>query len=225
MAITSSGAISLNDLHVEAGGTSGTACGFDDADIRDILEKSAGASHALGDYYSKKAPFTITLTSGGTTQFLPSNEYNVDRNKRFRGFALGQYNSNWPSSSAYGSISSHTDSDYLNNNQLITQACASGEIAATVTTTITGFATVVVRVRNISGSANNINSDASFKSININGTILNRSDSTYGDGGVGGIPSDWQWTVSNQSIPANDTSAMAMYPASGSTCTVKFRGQ
>lgn len=224
MAITASGAISLNDLHVEAGGTSGSTCSFNDTDIRDILEKSSGASHSLGDYYSKKAPFTITLTSGGTTQFIDGGDYGVDNNRRYRGYALGQYNSNWPGSSSYGSLSSNTDSDYLNNNQLITQACM-GSVAAVTTTTVTGNVDVVVRVRNTSGSANNINSDASFKSININGTLLNRSAATYSDGGVGGIPSDWQWTVSNQTIPPDNTSAMAMYPASGSTCTVKFRGQ
>ena len=31
---TPSGTISLNDMHVEAGGTSGTTCSFDDRDIR-----------------------------------------------------------------------------------------------------------------------------------------------------------------------------------------------
>lgn len=224
MALPSSGAISLNEIHIEAGGSSGSQVSLNDSDVRDIKELSSGASSSFSNFYGAKAPFTITLTSGGTTQFISGGEYGVDKNRRFRGFALGQYNSNWPGSSAYGSLSSNTDSDYLNNNQLITQACM-GEVAAVTTTTVTGPVTVVVRVRNISGSANNINSDASFKSININGTILNRSDATYGEGGVGGIPSDWQWTVSNQSIPANDTSAMAMYPASGSTCTVKFRGQ
>lgn len=224
MALPSSGAISLNEIHIEVGGSSGSQVSLNDSDVRDLKELSSGASSSFSNFYGAKAPFTITLTSGGVSLFIDGGQYGTDSRQRYRGFALGQYNSNWPGSSAYGSLSSNTDSDYLNNNQLIAQA-ARGITTATETNTVNTNATVIVRVRNISGSANNINSNASFKSININGTLLNRSDATYSDGGVDGIPSDWQWTVSNQSIPPNNTAALAMYPASGSTCTVKFRGQ
>ena len=34
MALQNSGAISLNDIHVEMGGTSGTQCSLNDSDIR-----------------------------------------------------------------------------------------------------------------------------------------------------------------------------------------------
>ena len=42
MALQTSGPISLNDMHVEVGGTSGTLCSVNDADIRDqsIIRKS-----------------------------------------------------------------------------------------------------------------------------------------------------------------------------------------
>ena len=36
MALQTSGAISLNDIHVEAGGSSGTTCSMNDPDIRGL---------------------------------------------------------------------------------------------------------------------------------------------------------------------------------------------
>lgn len=43
MPLQTSGAISLNDIHVEAGGTSGTQASINDADIRALIGKSSGA--------------------------------------------------------------------------------------------------------------------------------------------------------------------------------------
>lgn len=222
MAITASGAISLNDLHVEAGGTSGTTCSFNDADIRDILEKSSGASHSLGDYYSKKAPFTGSGTVGATNVYSAGSEYVAASNVRYRGYNSNTYNSNYPSGTAYGSLSPVQDSDYLSNNEVI--ACASSGNNNT-NASVTGDITILLRVRNNSGSANNINSDSSFKKLIINANTFNRSDATYTDGGVGGIPSQWVWTASNQSIPNNQTSIMHPFPTPGQSYTAKFRGQ
>ena len=41
MVLQSSGAISLNDMHVEAGGASGTQCTINDADIRGLISKGS----------------------------------------------------------------------------------------------------------------------------------------------------------------------------------------
>ena len=43
MGLQTSGQISLNEIHVEAGGTSGTECSFNDTDIRDLISASSGA--------------------------------------------------------------------------------------------------------------------------------------------------------------------------------------
>lgn len=37
MALQTSGAISLNDIHIEAGGTTGTSASINDADIRAMI--------------------------------------------------------------------------------------------------------------------------------------------------------------------------------------------
>ena len=51
MAVTSSGMIGLNEIHVEAGGSSGSACTINDSDIRGLIGKSSGAYVAFSNYY------------------------------------------------------------------------------------------------------------------------------------------------------------------------------
>tara|TARA_B100001093_G_C26860261_1_gene1029798 strand:+ start:7709 stop:8542 length:834 start_codon:yes stop_codon:yes gene_type:complete len=51
MALQTSGAISINDLHVEVGGTSGTTASLNDSDIRALIGVSSGASNSLNSYY------------------------------------------------------------------------------------------------------------------------------------------------------------------------------
>jgi len=55
MALPSSGAISLNQIHVEAGGSSGAQATLNDTDIRSIIGKSSGASNAFNEYYGVSA--------------------------------------------------------------------------------------------------------------------------------------------------------------------------
>jgi hypothetical protein len=51
MALQGSGAISLNDIHLEAGGTTGTGASINDADIRALIGKGAGVSMAFNEWY------------------------------------------------------------------------------------------------------------------------------------------------------------------------------
>lgn len=64
MALQSSGAISLNDIHIEAGGTSGSAASINDSDIRGLIDKSSGAAMSFSEWYGATAE--VDLTSGGT---------------------------------------------------------------------------------------------------------------------------------------------------------------
>ena len=41
MALQSSCAISLNEMHIEAGGSTGSNCTINDSDIRDLISKSS----------------------------------------------------------------------------------------------------------------------------------------------------------------------------------------
>ena len=57
MAIAASGAIDMDEFHVEAGGTSGDACSLNDADIRGLIDKDAGAAMAMNEWYGASASF------------------------------------------------------------------------------------------------------------------------------------------------------------------------
>ena len=65
MGLQSSGAISLDDLHVEVGGTSGTTCSLNDPDIRALIDVGDGAGQSIQQYYGKSAETSLP-TSGST---------------------------------------------------------------------------------------------------------------------------------------------------------------
>lgn len=64
MALQTSGAISLNDIHVEAGGSSGSSATINDSDIRGLIGKSSGVQMSFSEWYG--AANEITLTSAAT---------------------------------------------------------------------------------------------------------------------------------------------------------------
>ena len=64
MALQSSGAISLDNIHVEAGGTTGTLASINDSDIRDLIGKTAGTSMAFNEWYGASAGTVVTVTQG-----------------------------------------------------------------------------------------------------------------------------------------------------------------
>ena len=65
MALQTSGPISLNDMHVEVGGTSGSLCSVNDADIRILISRNANTSQNFQEYYGKSAE--TELPTGGST--------------------------------------------------------------------------------------------------------------------------------------------------------------
>ena len=61
MALPSSGSISLNQMHVEAGGTSGTQCTINDADIRGLISKGSGVQMSFNEWYGASNVVTEEL--------------------------------------------------------------------------------------------------------------------------------------------------------------------
>ncbi len=55
MALTSSGQIDLNAIHVEAGGSSGSQAAMNDSDIRAMIGKGSSSQNAFNEYYSVSA--------------------------------------------------------------------------------------------------------------------------------------------------------------------------
>lgn len=76
MALQTSGAISLNDIHVEAGGSTNTTCSLNDSDIRGLtaasgftINSTLGTNIDFGDFYG--ASSITTPTSYGKTGITP----------------------------------------------------------------------------------------------------------------------------------------------------------
>lgn len=80
MPLQTSGAISLNDIHVEAGGTSGTTASMNDADIRGLIAKGSGATMSFNEWYGASA-FNFTNTLVRTIN--NSNNYGTTANDQF----------------------------------------------------------------------------------------------------------------------------------------------
>tara|TARA_R100001591_G_scaffold102296_1_gene109255 strand:- start:680 stop:1477 length:798 start_codon:yes stop_codon:yes gene_type:complete len=59
MALQSSGQITLNQIHIEAGGTSGTQAALNDSDIRALIGKSSGAQSAFSDFYGASSSASV----------------------------------------------------------------------------------------------------------------------------------------------------------------------
>ena len=57
MALQSSGQITLNEIHIEAGGASGTQCSLNDSDIRGLIGKSSGAQSAFSEFYGAASAY------------------------------------------------------------------------------------------------------------------------------------------------------------------------
>ena len=86
MPLQSSGAISLDDIHVEAGGSTGSQATINDADIRALISKSAGAQMAFNEWYGASA-YTQTSHTGLASYVAPSTDQygNVTQERRIVG--------------------------------------------------------------------------------------------------------------------------------------------
>ena len=64
MTLPTSGPITLNQMHTEVGGSSGTPCTLNDSDIRGLIGKSSGAAMFFNEWYGAAASFSVNFTPG-----------------------------------------------------------------------------------------------------------------------------------------------------------------
>ena len=76
MTLQSSGAISLNQIHVEAGGSSGSQASINDADIRALIGKSSGATMSFSEWYGASAAVTIAT---GNSFYQAGSQYTTEQ--------------------------------------------------------------------------------------------------------------------------------------------------
>lgn len=70
MPLQTSGPISLNEIHIEAGGTTGTTASINDADIRGLISKTSGALMSFSEWYGASAvTYWDTTMTVGVFQF------------------------------------------------------------------------------------------------------------------------------------------------------------
>lgn len=67
MVLPASGPLSLNDIHIEAGGTTGTLASINDADIRALIGKASGVAMSFSEWYGASALITLVAQSNNTT--------------------------------------------------------------------------------------------------------------------------------------------------------------
>ncbi|MDA8740881.1 hypothetical protein N9M73_07130 [Rhodobacteraceae bacterium] len=67
MALQTSGQISINDIHLEVGGSSASEVAINDSDIRGLIGKSSGGQMAFNEWYGASSSITATLRQGSTS--------------------------------------------------------------------------------------------------------------------------------------------------------------
>ena len=100
MALQTSGAISLNEIHIEAGGSSGTQASINDADIRQMINKSSGATASFSEYYgasSSLLSLNVTLTLSRQTLSNTSYDYKGNATTTPYGYQYNLVINNWNS--------------------------------------------------------------------------------------------------------------------------------
>lgn len=185
MALATSGALSLNEIHIEVGGTSGTTCSLNDSDIRNITEASGktinntlGTTIDFNNFYGATniPTWTISMTQGSHTVTGTGPNYGTN-SSIYRGFAA----TNFSYSFSFGSLDDDQDTYYFDNNPIkaINTNHTSGDTIGTA-----GFQGLYLRVQKANATIANTDAGA-FKTmaVTVSGsgstTTLNRSDATF----------------------------------------------
>ena len=225
MALPTSGALTLDAIHVEAGGSTGTTCSLNDTDIRGLtpgsgktINSTQGTTVDFDDFYGASnipADVSTTLTTGHSS-VTTTVDYVGSHRTSSRGFDAGPLSGQDGGNTSYGSLSTTTFTNYFGGNA-VTRVLATG----VTFTNNTGLAVISNPYTFLVGTAtaNVANSDSSFKQVVVGSSTFNRSDATYTT--ATGL-SRWEWSVSG--VPPDSTStAWPPFPASGSTVTVTFK--
>ena len=205
MALPTSGALTLDAIHVEAGGTTGTTCSLNDTDIRGLtpgsgktINSTQGTTVDFDDFYGASSGFSMTLTVGSSITSTTDNY--VTTTTVLRGFISG----------SIGSLSPTSNSGFLGGATINTL-----RNRGTVTAASSSTPTLLLSVS--TGSV--ANSNASFTTLDIGGSSLSRSNASYSTTSNG---SNWTWTGSPVATTTvtTITSDFAPFTANGTTQTV-----
>ena len=194
---TPGGTISLNQMHVEAGGTSGTTCSFDDQDIRQLgYYYSPGTSKSFSQMRSKTRGYHNLLgTAGGGSYTFPSSPVSPGAVSQARGVG---------SVILFGTLGSWAGSDTTYKSAFTATAGHDSYITVYIASSSTDGI-------NFSGGSITLQSGTAANSgwsyMQINSSYYYRTSATYSAFGNGG---QWSW-------PGNNHPNYAPFPNAGST--------
>lgn len=77
MPLPSSGTLSLNQIHIEVGGSSGSQCSLGDSDISSLIGYGTSQQKSISNYYGASAGPSLQYTTYGTTYVAPATGKNA----------------------------------------------------------------------------------------------------------------------------------------------------
>ena len=219
MPTPATGAITLNDIKVEAGGTgvTNTTCSLSDADIRQIANKAFQAQASFSEYYNRAQDWSYTMSVGHGTVVIPG-QY-ISSTILFRGYMTSTAIQNQQPSGGFGSQNDYSDSDYFGSSIIDSLHVQ----AAVPLASNPGFETTTLVLNVFSGGLTN--NDLAFKSVVINNNTYNRADASFVQSNTSRAFSRWTWSLTNQTIPVTNISTASFFPfgVPGGSITITFR--
>tara|TARA_B100000925_G_C22007284_1_gene474284 strand:- start:1243 stop:1905 length:663 start_codon:yes stop_codon:yes gene_type:complete len=219
MPLATSGALSLDQIHVEAGGTSGTTCSLNDSDIRGLtaasgrtINSTLGTAVDFGDFYgaSNVSNFTMGMVVGHSI-VTSTPQYGAASTTSNRG-----YDSNVIS--GYGSVSGGTATSSGLGTTATNGFLFGAEIhGCDVRGISNGTFTPRLQLRVIG----NVTSNGGFTTMTVDGNAFQRSAATF-SGGTGSA-GNWEWSGTGVGpYTGLSTGNFPPFPASGTSINVVF---
>jgi len=179
MALQSSGQISLNDIHLEVGGSTTTQVSLNDSDVRALIGKASGAQNSFDEYYGASSNVELSIPDSGT---------NINGQSQLQEITVSDYISSggqltipsslwiWSDSTSTAALTIDIPCTIVNNGKIIGKGGAGG---GTTNVSITS-PTAAQNAGEAGGHAIKINSSVSGV------TITNNSGAYIAGGGGGG---------------------------------------
>ena len=192
MTLPSSGsAISMNQMHTEVGGTSGSTVSMNDPDIRVLTKKAANAQSSFNAFFGISGGFVAVMGVGGAnnTTTSTSNYITTTTTRRFRGFTASAEGGGQGS---YGTLSPTSNSSFLGGNAIDRLRGFQSNSVSLNSSSQTG-----PHLQLHAETLNVANTNASFTTLRIGVNDFQRSAATYVGVAVNGVTpvSVWNWTA------------------------------
>jgi len=191
MTLQTSGAISLDDIHVEVGGTTGTTVSINDTDVRNLISSTPGTAVSFDDYYGATSSIWSVQVLTATSTYR------------------GIINTNGPSSlpityQLSGTITDDTFDPVAGQGIASTSSLSTPAAIRDFFSQPTGSSTFL-SIWSVTSLSN-----AGFTSLTSKGTggdthseTINRTDASFAYvTSFGGNYSRWSWNTTNTFFPA-----------------------